>query len=155
MNHTQGAIHRPKRVKNEQLCLAAYFKIKDVQAYVLFDSGSTTDAVTPDFTRVAGLPAYVLDDPVTLQLGCIGSHSKINYGTTTTFAIANIADKIYLDIVNLDKHDCILGTPFLRKYNVLLDFENMDRIICGKWIPTLSEGEGVAMAKPLPRLGKT
>ena len=55
VNRTQGAIHRPKRVKNKQLCLAAYIKIKDVQAYdVLFNSGSTTDAVTPDFTRVAG-----------------------------------------------------------------------------------------------------
>jgi len=36
---------------------AAYVKINRTEAYSLFDSGSTTDAVTPDFTRVAALEA--------------------------------------------------------------------------------------------------
>ena len=68
-----GLITRPKRQPGEDLCLAAYVKINGVKAYTLFDSGSTKDAVSPDFTRVASLPVKQLDKPVTLQLGCSGS----------------------------------------------------------------------------------
>ena len=45
-----GLITRPKRQVGEDLCLAAYVTINGVKAYTLFDSGSTTDAVSPDFT---------------------------------------------------------------------------------------------------------
>jgi hypothetical protein len=73
-----GMIDCPIRKNGEILCLAAYMKINGTEAYSLFDSGSTTDAVMPDFTRVAELEAKELVKPVTLQLGCSGSHSKIN-----------------------------------------------------------------------------
>ena len=45
-----GMIDRPIQKNGETLCLAAYVKINGTEAYSLFDSGSTTDAVTPDFT---------------------------------------------------------------------------------------------------------
>jgi len=40
---------KTERRDGEQLCLAAYIKINGVNTYTLFDSGSTTDPVSPDF----------------------------------------------------------------------------------------------------------
>jgi len=136
---------RPERRDGEQLCLAAYIKINGVNAYTLFDSGSTTDAVSPDFTRIANIAIYELEKPLTLQLGCAGSRSKINFGTESKIEFDSIAKITYLDIANLDKYDSILGMPFLRKHGIMLDFENQEIVIRGKQrIPALPEGEGAA-----------
>ena len=66
----------------------------------------------------------------------------VEFGSTTA--------KNYLDIANLDKYDCILGTLFLRKHGISLDFQFQDIVIRGKLcIPALPEGEGVSMTKPI------
>ena len=152
MRRPMGTIKRPQRIDGEQLCLAAYVKINGVKAYTLFDSGSTTDSISPDFTRVAQVPVKTLEEPVTLQLGCVGSRSKINYGTEIGLEFASITNDTYLDVANLDKYDSILGTPFLRKHGISLDFENQEIVIRGKLrIPALHEGEGTAAAVGTPR----
>ena len=62
---------------------------------------------------------------------------------------SSINRNTYLDIANLDKYDCILGTTFLRKHRISLDFEHQEIVICRRLrIPTLPEGEGEAEAKP-------
>jgi hypothetical protein len=38
-------------------------------------------------------------------------------------------DVIYVDIVNFDHYDMIIGTPFMRKNKVLLDFEKNQVIV--------------------------
>src|ERR1700742_2549188 len=152
MQRPMGTIRRPQRVDGEQLCLAAYVKINGVKAYTLFDSGSTTDSISPDFTRVAQIPVKTLEDPVTLQLGCVGSRSKINYGTEVDLEFASVTNSTYLDVANLDKYDSILGTPFLRRHGISLDFESQEIVIRGKLrIPALSEGEGTAATVSFPR----
>ena len=152
MRRPMGTIRRPQRVDGEQLCLAAYVKINGVKAYTLFDSGSTTDSISPDFTRVAQIPVKTLEDPVTLQLGCVGSRSKINYGTEVDLEFASVTNSTYLDVANLDKYDSILGTPFLRRHGISLDFESQEIVIRGKLrIPALSEGEGTAATVSFPR----
>ena len=152
MRRPMGSIRRPKRVDGEQLCLAAYVSINGVKAYTLFDSGSTTDSISPDFTRVAQVPVKTLEDPVTLQLGCVGSRSKINYGAETDLEFASINVSTYLDVANLDKYDSILGTPFLRRHGISLDFENQEIVIRGTLrIPALKEGEGTAATVSFPR----
>ena len=45
--------------------------------------------------------------------------------------------KEYFDIINIDYYDAILGTPFLRKHEVIIDFMNnclrlKDKIICNQ-----------------------
>ena len=61
----------------------------------------------------------------------------------------------YLDIANLDKYDTILGTPFLSKHGISLDFEHKEIIIHGtKCICALSEGEGTAAVNPSLRHGR-
>src|ERR1700719_708938 len=110
---------------------------------MLFDSGSTTDAVSPDLARVAKLPLLTLDKPVTLQLGCSGSRSKVNFTTTVMINFELVHALTFLDIANLDKYDCILGTPFMTKHKILLDLGSYEIIIRGKMcIPALPKGEG-------------
>lgn len=146
-----GSIWHPQRLDGEQLCLAAYIKLNGVKAYTLFDSGSTTDSISPDFTWVAQIPVKTLEGPVTLQLGCIGSRSKINYGTEVDLKFTSITSSTYLDVANLDKYDSILGTPFLRKHSISLDFESQEIVIRGKLcIPALPEGEGTVATVSFP-----
>ena len=46
----------------------------------------------------------------------------INYGTNTTIRINGKELKEYFDVVNIDYYDTILGTPFLKKFKVAIDF---------------------------------
>ena len=74
----------------------------------------------------------------------------MNFGTAVMIEFASICHNNYLDVANLDKYDCILGTPFLRKHGISLDFNSQEIVIRGKLrIPALPEGEGEAEAKPL------
>ena len=155
MRRPVGSIRRPEREDGEQLCLTAYIDVNGTKAYTLFDSGSTTDAISPDFTRVARLPILELENPVTLQLGCSGSRSKINYGSEANVKFASITSDTYLDVANLDKYDSILGTPFMRRHGIILDFETQEIVIRSKLrILALPEGEGAATASRSPQNGK-
>jgi len=76
-------IHRwveecPEVPKKERQCLAAYMKINGVDAYALFDTGSSADMMSPDFARVSKAGTFLLVKQVPLQLGCVGSHSSIS-----------------------------------------------------------------------------
>jgi len=46
-------------------------------------------------------------------------------------------EKLYMDIVNFDRYDMIIGTPFLRKNKVILDFIKNIVIINGKESPAV------------------
>ena len=106
--------------------------------------------MSPDFARVGSLPIKVLTDPVTLQLGCVGSQSKIYFGVETKIRFDLIQKECYLDIANLDKYDAILGMVFLRQNGISLDFEHLEIVIRGKWcVPTLIEGEKIAATATL------
>jgi len=86
--------------------------------------------------------------PVTLQLGCSSSQSKINFTTESLIEFASIDEITYLDIVNLDKYNTILGTPFMRKHGISSDFDKQEIVICGKQrIPALPEREAAAKPK--------
>jgi hypothetical protein len=76
-----GLITRPIREDSKDLCLTAYVEINGVKAYALFDSGSMMDTISPDFMWIVKLSIRELDKPVTLQLGCSGSRSKVNFAT--------------------------------------------------------------------------
>ena len=51
-----------------------------------------------------------------------GSKSVINYGTNTTIKINGEESKGYFNVVNIDYYDAILGTLFLKKFKVTIDF---------------------------------
>ena len=52
----------------------------------------------------------------------MGSKSIINYGTNTTINVNGMELKECFNEVNVDYYDAILGTPFLKKHEVIIDF---------------------------------
>ena len=105
-------------------CMAALVKVNGLEAYALLDTGSMTVSVTHDFARVAWLDVIQLENPVQLQLGTVGSCSMINFGTKTRLELGPVCkDDAYLDVVNIDQYDMIIGTPFMCKHGLVLDFE--------------------------------
>ena len=57
-----------------------------------------------------------------MQLEVTGCKSVINYGTNTTIIVNGNEVKEYFDVVNINYYDAILGTPFLKKYKVIINF---------------------------------
>ena len=52
------------------------------------------------------------------------SSDLINYGANATIKYEGRESKEYFNIINIDYYDAILGTPFLRKHEVIIDFVN-------------------------------
>ena len=80
---------------------------------------------------------FALEQPIALQLPCIGSPSMINYGTHATIKIGHKVVREYFNIMKEEHYDVILGTPFLRKMGIILDFRSPGTIWMGnEMIPT-------------------
>jgi len=129
--------------------MAALVKVNSLEAYALLDSGSMTVLVMHDFAHVANLNVMQLENPVALQLGTVGSRSMINFGARTSVNMGPIhEDDAYIDVVNIDRYDMIIGTPFMRKHGLVLDFSRDVLSIQGQKIQTLNSGqEDLMLAK--------
>ena len=114
---------QPKRNLEQRRAIIAEVQLGSTKALVLFDSGSDTDAISPDFVRACDIQVFKLDKPVPIQLGTKGSRSIIHYGTNTQIVFGNRTLNHYFDVLNLDKYDAIIGTPWLNQYKAVLDFE--------------------------------
>ena len=132
---------QPKRSPCLQATLAAEVLINGVKALALFDSSNTTDSITPEFAFVTKVKQIKLEEQVTLQLGCVGSRSKISYGTKVPVDVGGVKEEAYFDLVNIDRYDCIIGTPFMNAHGVCLDFGNHCVFMKGKGIQALSFNE--------------
>ena len=91
--------------------------------------------ISPNFIRAAKIEPFPLDKPIGTQLAVTGSKSVINYGTNMTIEYEGRELKEYFNIINIDYYDTILGTPFLRRHKVIINFVNnclrvKDKIIC-------------------------
>ena len=87
-----------------------------------------------------GLKVHKLEEQVPVQLGTKGSQSKINYSMKVCVKYRHVNTSHYFDIVNIDRYDVILGTVFMRKHGIVLDFE-LDQIRhCEQVLPALHEG---------------
>ena len=80
--------------------------------------------ISPNFIKVAKIEPFPRDKPIGIQLAVTGSMSVINYGTNATIKYDGKESEEYFDIVNIDYYDAILGSPFLRKHKVIIDFVN-------------------------------
>ena len=121
--------------------MAIHADILGLKASVLLDTGSTINAMSPEFTRVARVPAFELSNPISLQLGCVGSRSKANFGAEAPIIIAGQTHRTYFDIVNVPKYDVVLGLPFMHQTKMVLDFGNYTVKIDSTVLPIL-RGEG-------------
>ncbi|EAU84488.2 hypothetical protein CC1G_00007 [Coprinopsis cinerea okayama7 len=135
-------IDRPIRTWKEKHALIAEVQFNGKKAITMFDSGSSTDSLSPAFARVNEIKVHPLSTELALQLGTVGSRSSIKYGTIVNIdfgPLKNICD--YVDVVNLDRYDAILGTVFMRKHKIMLDLANDQIFVDGKPYPALSETE--------------
>ena len=122
--------------------MAALVKVNGLEAYALLDTGSTTVLVMHDFTQVAKLKVMQLENLVPLQLGMVGSHSMINFRAWTQLELGLArGDDAYLDVVNIDQYNMIIGTPFMCKHGLVLDFEKDTLTMWGEVIPTLTASQ--------------
>jgi hypothetical protein len=139
----------PKMFGSDRCCMVALVKVNGLEAYALLDSGSMTISVTHDFACITNLKVMQLDNPILLQLGTVGSRSMINFGTRTCLELGPIQeDDAYLDVVNIDRYDMIISTPFMYRNGLILDFGTDVLMAQGKHIPTLTSGqEDLMLAK--------
>jgi hypothetical protein len=93
-------ISRPAWMEKENRCYIVRMKIHGLEANVLLDSGCTSDSVLPEFTVAANLKVHKLEEPVPLQLGMVGSRSKINFGLFSDFELDSLRGNHYFDVIN-------------------------------------------------------
>ena len=143
----------PKEVRPQRdfKCLTVYVEVNGMKGLALLDSGSSIDCVSPEFARVAELTTKPLGKPVGLQLGCVGSRSSINFGTRAKVKIGSTLKSMYLDVVNVDHYDLILGVPFLMQFATQLDFRDETIVVGNDRIASLKPGEEQRTAKPYRR----
>lgn len=103
--------------------LTAIIKIDGIEAYTCFDSGSELDAISPDFTRAAGIDQVARADTLKVRLGTKGSGSATSYEAKPELDFGNTTMAREMDILNLDRYDAILGSPFCNQYKVILDYD--------------------------------
>ncbi|OSC99718.1 hypothetical protein PYCCODRAFT_1372543 [Trametes coccinea BRFM310] len=127
---------QPMRTEESQRTLCAEIPINGSKALVLFDSGCTTDSVTPEFAYICKAGRIDLKEPVGLQLGTKGSRTRINFGVQASIELGPVHELHYFDVVDIDKYDAILGTVFCHQHNVVLDFGKNRITVRGHNVPT-------------------
>ncbi len=144
---------RPLVPRLEDTGLTMYMRINGLEAIVLFDSGSTGDSISPEFAKVAQILTFELENPTQLQLGCSGSRSRITHGAQAPLIIGETTVDVYMDVVNLDRYDVVLGTPFMRRLGVILDFGKSQITIQGQTFTALTplEEDAGATRRQKPR----
>ncbi|KAG6881826.1 hypothetical protein C0995_000454, partial [Termitomyces sp. Mi166 len=115
--------------KHEKECLVIYVEVNGHPVWTLWDSGSTTTGITPQFAHVNAIRVHELSEPLMLQLGTVGSHAVVQFGAEVKIKASGHLTKEYVDIANFDRYDMIIGTPFMRKNKVTLDFINNKVIV--------------------------
>ena len=120
-------------------CATIEAKIHGCKVYIMIDTGSTGNFVSPAFAKITGMKTFPLEQQLTLQLGYIGSHSKITHSSKTTIELGNRTSTLYLDIANINCYDYILGIPFLRGHKVILNFADQQVYIGNIKITFLEE----------------
>ena len=135
MVHSSTVRHKTLLNSDQLICssklqatLAAEVEINGMRALTLFNSESTTDSITPEFAFATKAQQIRLEEQVVPQLGCVESWLKISYKTKVPIDFGGVKDKLYFDLVNIDRYDCIISTPFMNTYGVCLNFGN--RTIC-------------------------
>jgi Retroviral aspartyl protease len=113
---------QPERSIEGQRVITAIVMINGAPAWTMFDTGSTADCMAPEFARVHNCQTFDLESPVPLQLGTKGSKSTITYGTNVEVKPTGTLTTVeYMDIINIDRYDAILGIPYMSKHGVMIN----------------------------------
>ena len=80
-------------------CFVVHAKVNGCEALMMVNTGSTTNFVSPAFATVAKLAAFMLESQLALQLGCVGSCSKITHGVHAPVCIGNVTHNTYFNVL--------------------------------------------------------
>ncbi|KAG6876923.1 hypothetical protein C0993_012069 [Termitomyces sp. T159_Od127] len=108
----------------EKEYLVTYVKVDRHPAWMLWDSGSTTTGIMPQFVHVNTIRVHELMELVMLQLGTMGSCAVIQFGVEVKMKMSGLPMREYVDIANFNCYDMIIGMLFMCKNKVSLDFLN-------------------------------
>ncbi|KAG6858621.1 hypothetical protein C0995_015285, partial [Termitomyces sp. Mi166 len=92
----------------EKECLVIYVEVNGHPAWTLWDSGSTTTGITPQFAHVNAIHVYELTEPLMLQLGTVGSYAVVQFSVEVKIKMSEHLTKEYVDIANFDCYDMII-----------------------------------------------
>ncbi|KAG6858276.1 hypothetical protein C0995_001189 [Termitomyces sp. Mi166 len=124
-------LQQPQYTPQEKECLVTYVEVNGHPAWTLWDSGSTTTGIMPQFAHVNAIRVHELTEPLMLQLGTVGSHAVVQFGMEVKIKMSGHLTKEYVDIANFDRYDMIIGMPFMHKNKVTLNFMNNKVIVNG------------------------
>ncbi|KAG6872090.1 hypothetical protein C0992_009871, partial [Termitomyces sp. T32_za158] len=124
-------LQQPHYTPQEKECLVTYVEVNGHPAWTLWDSGSTTMGIMPQFVHVNAIRVHELTEPLMLQLGTVGSCAVVQFGVEVKVKTSGQPTKEYVDIANFDHYDMIIGMPFMRRNKVSLDFVNNKVIVNG------------------------
>ena len=123
---------QPQRDPGLQRTLSAEVLINGVPVWALFDSGCTTDSISPAVAYITTADRIDLAQRIGLQLGAKGSRTSINHGTKAMVEVGPIKTRHYFDIVDCDRYDIVLGSPFIISHKIILDMANNRISVAGK-----------------------
>jgi Zinc knuckle len=130
----------PDRPCIDNSTISGFWEINGTHAHCLLDSGSKGIMISPEFAPATGMKTFVLEQPIALQLACVGSRSTINYGTHAIIKFGDCDIEEYFDIMNVEYYNVILVTPFLQRMGICLDFNGPGQIMMGMTVvPTNQE----------------
>ncbi|KAG6875399.1 hypothetical protein C0993_009407 [Termitomyces sp. T159_Od127] len=118
-----------KYTPQEKERLVTYVYVNGHPAWTLWDSGSTTTGITPQFAHINAIHVYKLEEPLMLQLGMVDSCTMVQFGAEVKVRTSETLTEEYVDIANFDCYDMIIGTQFMCKNKVTLDFVNNIAIV--------------------------
>jgi hypothetical protein len=121
----------------QRLLLVTFVKVRGLEAWALWDTGSSTTGVTPSFVAAVQIAVHPLETPMNVQLGTTGSRASITYGVNMEVVTHGSTSQEYVDVVNFDRYDMVIGVPFMRKHKVIVDVAKEQITINGKTIKAL------------------
>ncbi|KAG6881522.1 hypothetical protein C0995_001668, partial [Termitomyces sp. Mi166 len=124
-------LQQPQYTPKEKECLVTYVEVNGHPAWTLWDSGSTTTGIMPQFVHVNAIHVHELTEPIMLQLRIVRSRAMVQFSVEVKIKMSGHPTKEYVDIANFDCYDMIISTPFMHKNKVILDFVNNKVIVNG------------------------
>lgn len=97
-------------------------QVADTTATVLLDSGASRDFISSRFVADNSLPTSPLPGLLRVRLAN-GSLSTSALGCQLPFSISTYSDSRLFTITELQGYDIILGMPFLKQYNPVIDWQ--------------------------------
>ena len=94
------------------------------------------DTISLEMVYLAKADHVDLKEQLNLQLGAKGSHTVINYGAWPWIRLGSTDEVHYMDIVDIDQYDAVLGTTFCMAHNVVLDMKQCKVWVDGREVPT-------------------